>query len=119
MKVTEEEGGLLLWLGEDDMQWLADDFGLNIRCWKAEWVDNKGADSVVVDQVKLVCSVSPTRSSFRASNETQACVDIAFTECHYDQIEFVQPRFRGMRLDPSALKMPLGIEDHARLLGMR
>jgi hypothetical protein len=119
MKVSEQEGGLLLWLGEDDIQWLADDFGLSIRCWKTEWVDNKGDDSFVVDQVKLVWSFSPTKLSFRDSTETLACVDIAFTECHYDQIEFVQARFHGMRLDPSALKTPLGIKDHARLLGMR
>ena len=118
MKVNEEVGGLLLWLGEGDMQWLADDLGLNIRCWTTEWVVIEGSESYV-DQVKLVWTVSPTRSSFHDSIETQACVDIAFTECHYEQLEFVQPRFRRLRLDPSSLKKSLGKQERASLPDMQ
>jgi hypothetical protein len=57
MKASEKEGGLLLWLGEGDMQWLADDFDVNIRCWNTEWVLNKAGDCVV-DHVKLVYTVT-------------------------------------------------------------
>ena len=87
----------MLWLGESDIQWLANRRGEAIRCWieRCKWQ----GDRRVVEKYELVLTCIPEEK--HTSDDIPPVVDISCSDDHYDRLLFNQERFRVLRLQPT------------------
>ena len=97
---SEEGDGLLLWLAEGDLPYLARELGANIRSWKSRWLQTpaSGSNAVSCDVESYVLThveeLLPTPPA-----TVQHCIDIVHGDGHFDRMFFVQPRFSQLQLD--------------------